>query len=158
MTATIVSADVLLVGALLWAKPSASTTEVLRLVVDDDIESNAGAEVLAAARRLIESKTPAQAQLVFDELQRVGAIRDHNGVRAFLEAATTSGAEPMSLRSYASAVVGRSLRRRIASYGEVLSTAARESAEVELGSHVEQAARVIGDCAERLRTLRGELE
>ncbi|MCV7368667.1 hypothetical protein [Mycolicibacterium duvalii] len=58
-------------------------------------------------------------------------------------------------RPVESAVAG-SLRRRIESAGVALQSAARESSEAELSSHVSILARVIGDCAQRLEQLRGD--
>ena len=147
--------DVTFVGALLWA-PNAEAARVLELVRDDDIESVALATVLAAMRRLVAADKPHGPQLVLDELRQVGALRNHNGVADQLQVATTSGAHPQAAWHYAGAVVAGALRRRVESYGVVLTTAARESAENHLASHVEAATRVIGDCIERLNQLRGE--
>ncbi|MGE2690100.1 hypothetical protein [Mycolicibacterium pulveris] len=148
------NADVCLVGALLYGSTSAAAA-LLELVRDDDIESNALAAVLAAIRRLTAAGARCDPPLVLDELQRAGEIRNHNGVTDALQAAVTSGADPLAARHYGAAVVARSLRRRFDSAGAALQSAAREASEAELSSHAELLARVIGDTAARLETLRG---
>ena len=149
-----VNVDSLLVGALLWTS-TATASAVLALVRDDDVESNALAEVLGALRRLNGAGKPHGPQMVLDELERTGRVRAHNGVAGQLQAATTSGAEASAAWHYAGAVVARSLRRRIESAGVALQSAAREASEAELTSHVSVLARVVGDCAQRLQQLRG---
>lgn len=149
-----VNADSLLVGALLWSAP-ADAAAVLALLRDDDIESVALGEVLAAIRRLNAARKPHGPQMVLDELGRTGRLRAHNGVSGQLQAATTSGADTSAAWHYAGAVVARSLRRRIESAGVALQSAAREASEAELSSHVSVLARVVGDCAQRLEQLRG---
>lgn len=149
-------ADALLVGALLWSAP-ADAAAVLRLVRDDDIESSALAEVLAAVRNLSDACKPHSPQLVFDELRRTARLLSHNGVAGQLQAATTSGADSTAAWSYAGAVVAGALRRRVDSAGVALQTAAREAAEDEIGGHVAVWAQDIADCVQRLRQLRGEM-
>lgn len=150
-----VNVDSMLVGALLWSAP-ADAAAILALVHDDDVESVALAEVLAAIRRLNGARKPHGPQLTLDELERTGRIRAHNGVPGALQAATTSGADTLAAWHYAGAVVARSLRRRIESAGVALQAAANEAAEAELSSHVSILARVIGNCATRLEQLRGD--
>jgi replicative DNA helicase len=151
-----VSADTLLVGGLLWATP-AGVAAVLVLVRDDDIESLSLSTVLRSLRGLAKAGKPHGPQLVLDALQCAGQLRAHNGVADALQAAVTSGADPSAAWDYAAAVVARSLRRRIESAGVALQSTARESAEAELAPRVAALASAIGDCAQRLETLRGDL-
>ena len=83
-----VNVDSLLVGALLWSAP-ADAAAVLALLRDDDIESVALGEVLAAITRLNAARKPHGPQMVLDELGRTGRLRAHNGVSGQLQAATT---------------------------------------------------------------------
>ncbi|MGA5466576.1 hypothetical protein [Mycobacterium sp. NPDC050041] len=145
--------DTLFVGALLWSTP-ADAAAVLALVHDDDVESSALAEVLAAVRRLHCARKPHGPQLVLAELQRAGRLRAHNGVAGQLQAATTSGADPHAARQYAGAVVAGSLRRRLESAGVALQAAAREAPENDLRSHTTILARMLSDCDQRLSLLR----
>lgn len=89
------NADILLVGALLYGSPPA-TASLLKLVHDDDVESNALAAILGTIRRLTASGKPCGPSIVFDELQRVGKIRNHSGVTDALQAAVTSGGPTIS--------------------------------------------------------------
>jgi hypothetical protein len=98
---------VLLVGALLWSEP-AEAAAVLELVTDDDLATPSLSLVLSAVRRLVTAGTPPGPQLVLDALRREGTLK-HFAAKD-LEDATTSGAQPLALRSYAGAVVSEALR------------------------------------------------
>jgi replicative DNA helicase len=124
--------DALLVGAMLWAEPAA-VAEVLELVHDDDIESPALAESLAAVRQLNRGRQQHGPQMVLSELRRTARLRSHDGVAGALQAATTSGADPLAIRQYAAAVVAGSMRRRLDSAGVALQAAASEAAEADRG-------------------------
>lgn len=149
------SADVMFVGALLWA-PYADAEAVLNLVHDDDLESVALAEVLAAIRRLVGAGKAHAAQMVLDELTRTGRVHAHNGVAGQLQAALTSGAVGEMAWDVGGAVVARSLRRRVDAAGVALQQAARDASETELSCQVSTLARTIGDCTLRLARLRGD--
>jgi replicative DNA helicase len=114
------TAGVLFIGALLWSEPTKAAAAVLELVTDSDMSTPSLAVVLSAVRRLVTAGTPASPQLVLDALRREGTLK--NFACKDLEAATTSGAEPLALREYAAAVVADALRRRIASAGVALTT------------------------------------
>jgi len=146
------TADVCLVGALLYSAPS-DARDVLRHVRDTDIECPALAAVLSPIHRLIASGSPHGPQLVLDELRRKGELKSL--VADKLRAATTSGADSTAARYYAGAVVAESLRRRIAAAGDALTVGAYEVAEAELAPLVARAAAAVEDCAERLQRLRG---
>lgn len=145
--------DVCLVGALLYASPSAASG-VLRLVLDDDIEKPALATVLAAIRRLMAADKPAGPQLVFDELRRAGELTV--AVADQLRAAVGCGAADLAAQDYGAAVVAGSLRRRMASVGHAITEAAQSAAEHDLSPMVASAAVSVSYAAHRLAELRGE--
>jgi hypothetical protein len=136
--------DVLSVGALLWSSPHGAA-ELLALVRDDDIESPALAAVLAAVRTLARAEKPFGPQLVLDELRRSGALSA--AVAEQLKMAMTCGADPVAVRHYFAALVADSLRRRVASAGVALSSAAWDGAEADLAPFANQAAATVADCA-----------
>jgi replicative DNA helicase len=144
---------VLLLGSLLWSEPAVAA-EVLELVADDDMATPSLSAVLAAVRRLVTAGTPPGPQLVADILRREGTLK-HFAAKD-LQDATTSGAQPLALRSYAAAVVSESLRRKINSSGVALTTAAPDAAEADLAPLVSRATVACLDCAGRLDQLRGE--
>lgn len=147
------SADVLLVGALLWSDPDAAV-DVLRLVHDDDLADPPTAAVLAAVRSRADTGRPLGPQLVLDELRRIGQLR--GSVPDRLRDATTCGAVAEQARDLAAAVVADSLRRRVESAGHALTTAAGMAAEADLAPMVAAAAAAVSDCAHRLQLLRGD--
>lgn len=147
------SADVCLVGALLYSAPSGAA-DVLALVHDGDVEQPTLAAVLAAVRRLADSGKPIGPQTTFDELRRVGQLR--GGVPDALRDATTCGADSTSARHYAAAVVAGSLRRRVESAGVALTAIAADGAEADIAPLVAWATAACLETAERLRRLRGE--
>lgn len=147
------TADVCLVGALMYCSP-ADAAGVVSLVLDDDLESPALAAVLGAIRRLVEAGRPSGPQVVLDELRRTGNLKSL--VVDQLCTATTCGAASASAGDYACAVVAESLRRRIAAAGDALTVTAWWAAESSLAPLVTRAAESIGSCASRLATLRGE--
>lgn len=144
---------VLFVCALRWSSPGEASA-VLALVHDDDVERPSDATILAAIRSLDDAGKPCGPQLVFDELQRAGLM--NQPVADQLRAAITSGADALAARHYAAAVLADSLRRRVASAGDALTSAARDGAEVDLALLAVRAAQTIADCAGRLALLRGE--
>jgi replicative DNA helicase len=144
---------VLLIGSLLWSEP-AKAAVVLELVTDDDMATPSLSAVLSAVRRLVTAGTPPGPQLVADTLRRQGTLK-HFAAKD-LQDATTSGAQPLALREYAAAVVADALRRRIASAGVALTTAAADATEAALAPLVSRATVACLDCAGRLDQLRGE--
>ena len=150
------SAEVLLVGALLWPTPDDDHGPVLALVADDDVADPHLAAVLACARALIYAREPVGPVIVLDELGREGKLTKLVADR--LNTATTCGAVPAALRGYGSAVVAASLRRRVESAGAALTAAAESMAEADLAPMAERAANAIADCAARLAKLRGGVQ
>ena len=147
------SIGVMLIGALLWSRPD-ETAAVLEVVGDDDMATPSLSAVLAAVRRLAQAGSPTGPQLVLDALRREGTLKRF--AAKDLQDATTSGAQPMALREYAAAVVADSLRRRVASAGAALTTAAVDAAEPAVAPLVSRATVSCLDCAGRLDQLRGE--
>jgi replicative DNA helicase len=143
---------VVFLGALLWSSPAAAAP-VLELVVDDDMPTPSLSAILAAVRRLVVAGTPPGPQLVLDAIQRAGTLKAF--AAKDLRDAATSGAQPMALREYGSAVVSNALRRRIESAGHSLTSAATEAPEEALATLVSRATQSIQDCAARLEQLRG---
>lgn len=147
------AAELLLVGALLWATPAVDPGPVLALVADEDVADPALAAVLKVIRSMVYAREPVGPVLVLDQLRRGG--EPSKAVADRLLQATAAGAVPFALRGYAAAVVAGSLRRRVESAGAALTAAAAEVAEVDLGPLAERAAAGVVDCGERLAKLRG---
>lgn len=146
---------VLLLGSLFFTTP-ADAAATLELVPDSDMPTPSLAIVLAAVRRLVARGTPPGPALVASELQRAGTLK-HFAARD-LQDATTCGAQPLALREYAAAVVSASLRRMVESAGHALTNAAVECSEDELAPMVARATAAAVECADRLRSLRGDAE
>jgi hypothetical protein len=145
--------ETVFVGTLLWSSPTDAAT-VLELVADDDLEAPALSVLVATIRHLAAARRPVHAQMVFDELGRGGGV--HSGIATALMHATTCGALPDAARSYAAAVVARSLRRKVESAGHALVEAAKCGPEASLAHIISRATVACLDCAGRLAELRGD--
>lgn len=148
------TAELLLVGALLWPTPEADPGPVLALVADDDVADPALAQVLGVVRSMIYAREQVGPALVLAEFRRQGG--PSKPVADRLLQATACGGLALALRGYAAAVVAESLRRRMESAGAALSAAAATMAEDDLAPLAARAAAAVADCAERLARLRGE--
>lgn len=145
--------EMLFTSGLLWPRPGGPDVgPVLALVANDDIADPATAEVVKVIRSMIYARQAVSPVLVADEIRRAGGLSPLVADR--LREATTAGAVPEAVPQYAAAVVALSLRRRMESAGNALTTAAASMAESDLAPLVERAAAGITDCAARLEKLR----
>ncbi|OFJ55175.1 DnaB-like helicase N-terminal domain-containing protein [Mycolicibacterium grossiae] len=151
-------ADVLFIGALLWAKARFEARLMVRTIREEDFEKPSVAAVFAAITTLIEDESkPYGPQLVLDELRRSGTF-DPN-VSRHLQDATTSGVDTGApLRHYAAAMLANTFRRRVESLGTALIQTAPYASEDELAHVVETGASSVNDCLARLRQMRGEAQ
>lgn len=146
------TAEVLMLGALLWPRSGVDPRPVLALVADDDVADPAVTAVLQTIRAMIAAGWQVGPALVADELQRHSPSRP---ARDRLREAASCGALPEALPGYACAVVARSLRRRFDSAGTAFVAAAESMAEADLAPMAERAVASVLDCAARLEKLRG---
>ena len=151
------TAEVLLIGSLLWASAE-DVAGAVQWIEPDDLESAALQAILAAMKRLSESGSATNTTVVHDELRRCGGLSGHRGqlVNKALADATTSGASDLMVRPYAAAVVAEAYRRRYRSLAESLIEFADTLPEVELMPYLTDIGTKCRKHSERLAALRGE--
>ncbi|MGI1849930.1 hypothetical protein [Rhodococcus ruber] len=151
--------EVLCVGALLWAATD-DVRPVLPLVLADDLDDPHLHPILAAIRHLVAAHRPHDGTTVGDELQRRGALAGEAGritARRLLDAITCgAGANTLTVRSYATAVVAQSYRRRYETAGKALAEAATDLAETDLLPLLRDIGTDAVRHADRLAALRGD--
>jgi replicative DNA helicase len=145
----------LFVSALMFSS-IAEVLDVVRFVVVEDIEPEAGQVVYASIVALARRGVPPSSQLVLDDIKRLGKLTRTRGV--WLASATTSGACASAARSYAAALLAESLRREAESMGQALISAAESYSEIELAKLGEIVTTRLGYIAGRLAELRGDGE
>ena len=153
------SLEVLCVGALLWAAPDV-VRPVLPLVGADDLDDPHLHPIFEAIRRLVAAGRPHNRVAVGDELQRCGALAGEAGrltARRLADTITSgAGANTLTVRSYATAVVADAYRRRYETAGKALAEAATELAEADLLPLLRGIGTDAVRHADRLAALRGE--
>ncbi|TSD94595.1 hypothetical protein FOS14_19985 [Skermania sp. ID1734] len=151
------SAEMLLVGGVLHATIDQARA-ALKAAHASDVADPWLRRLLEAAGTLATAGVVGPA-LVADQLLADGALAGDRGklLAKKLTDAATSGADPLMLRQYATAVVAQSYRRRITALAEGL-TAADEMPERDLWPYVRDHTQAIGEHWKRLACLRGDAE